>query len=285
MGDASKRRRIDGTATPVPEEPVTHSELMGLLKNLKTELADDSKKHSQQVGEKFEKLVVDYDVSVQSRLAHIDANIQGLKTQAAGFQNDHIHMRGQIEQLQKAVALAERQTVDKSIFAEERFDREVDPTIIKVNTEELISKTSLIQAISGWIEETAPMQSVDIKGPDSEPSDRFIIQFKGAAGLAAQRVSKALGSLKRADGSWTDLHAKAPGDGNRLVRVYVGRDKNPKQTTTERGCKKLLLALKTVHPGINAHALKRPLVHFRAGVVLDPAGRVLPDPVRPERRL
>ena len=92
------------------------------------------------------------------------------------------------------------------------------------------------------------MQSVDINGSDSEPCVRFTVQFKGAVGLAAQHVSKALGSLKRADGSWRDLHAKAPADGNRLVRVYVGRDQNAKQTPTERRCKKLLLALKKSAP-------------------------------------
>ena len=40
-----------------------------------------------------------------------------------------------MEQLQKAVALAERQTVDKSIFAVEKFDGDVDLSIIRINTE------------------------------------------------------------------------------------------------------------------------------------------------------
>ena len=66
------------------------------------------------------------------------------------------------------------------------FDRDIDNSVIKINTEELITKASLIEAISGWIEDTVPMQSVDIKGPDLEPSDRFIIHFRSCCPTCLQ---------------------------------------------------------------------------------------------------
>ena len=62
--------------------------------------------------------------------------------------------------------------------------------------------------------------------------------------MAANRVSKALGLLRSADGTYRELYGETP-NGQR-IRIYASADKFPKQIACERGGKKLESIVKEV---------------------------------------
>eukprot|EP00959_Pyramimonas_sp_CCMP1952_P117087 2447527-Pyramimonas_sp.AAC.1 len=54
---------------------------------------------------------------------------------------------------------------------------------------------------------------------------QFTVQFSGAAGPAARRVSQVLGAQRRAPGQWK--RSEAPAMDNQMAMLHIGADKNP----------------------------------------------------------
>jgi hypothetical protein len=80
------------------------------------------------------------------------------------------------------------------------------------------------------------------------------VEFIGSDGLGTRRARKASQLLRRADGTWLDLHARGPtGD----VRLYITEDKSSRQVRVEQAGKKLLGAIKQVHPAMPSMLLRR----------------------------
>jgi hypothetical protein len=110
-----------------------------------------------------------------------------------------------------------------------------------------------VEATADWLRDSGLQQSdFDIMGPALGRAWR--VEFTGADGLGTRRARKASQALRRADGSWLDLHARGPtGD----VRLYIAEDKSMRQVRVEQAGKKLLGAIKQVHPGMPSMLLRR----------------------------
>ena len=59
----------------------------------------------------------------------------------------------------------------------------------------------------------------------------FTLRFLGEANLAARRLNKFMDNLKLANGGWRGLDAQSPT--GTTVKLYVNRDRNPRQVKEE----------------------------------------------------
>jgi hypothetical protein len=109
------------------------------------------------------------------------------------------------------------------------FHRDIDATIIRINLAELVSKVDVHNATKSWLDGVAA-NGWEITG--DEVGKKFTIAFRGQNGLASSRCSKALGFLRKSDGSWTRFKV-----GHN--ELYLSPDKNPAQQKTEMQVKRL----------------------------------------------
>ena len=150
------------------------------------------------------------------------------------------NMAEQIAELQKSLAVAAKQPV-QSPSVGRAFDRDVDHTIIKAHADGLVNLDKATEELSNWICGSG-IDAADFKIEGDAVVRFFTVQFTGLAGPASRRVQKALGCLRRKDGTWTRIRAPAA-SGNGLVELRVGPDKSPKQIKTEVIGKRIRQAL------------------------------------------
>ncbi|CAK0870908.1 unnamed protein product, partial [Prorocentrum cordatum] len=108
-------------------------------------------------------------------------------------------LEARIKQLEDTLGIMRAEK--PKIETDTSFDRDPNPTIVVSRCRTLVTKEQVNVAIQEWMEAAnCPSSEYAIVG---EPAaKRFDIQFKGQAGLAARRTSKALMFLKRGPNDW-----------------------------------------------------------------------------------
>ena len=181
-------------------------------------------------------------------------------------------MQEDIEKIKAQLLIAETATGIRDTIDHEKFDRCIDPTIVKINSAKPIGHEFLKKAATEWLDKDFA-DKYAIKGATAEPIKSINVQFTGNALAAGKLVDRALLSLRRPDGSWTQLSAKD--EAGATVNIYAGPDKSAKQIRTEVDSKKLHGILKDLYPTV-AFRLQR-----REGLISSqwkPLARVLPQP-------
>ena len=158
-----------------------------------------------------------------------------------------------IEQTNKEIAtfsIAEPTQAAK----EDSWEREPDLSVLKLNSSGLVAKSSVAEAIAGWLEEAScEGEKAKLEGPNL--GNNFVLQFSGCSVLAARRSKKAHSLLRDAGGQWRELKVQAPS--GESIDLYVGIDKKPKQLQTERAGNRLLKHLEAKHSGQDFGLVRR----------------------------
>lgn len=137
------------------------------------------------------------------------------------------------------------------------FDRQVDGTIIRVHSNELLALTAVEVALKDWISELdVPSDGrPKVRGPLVGLANKFTVQFPGNPRTAAMRAGRALRELRSADGTWRDFSAQSPSAGE--VRLYLIADENRRRVRTEQAGRRLLRVLKEQVPGKEFHLIEK----------------------------
>lgn len=275
----SKKRTIGDNETQEvfesPREGVSKSELDGILASFRADIRKDVTDLDASIGNKVESLVRALDSSSQSRFSAIEADLTDVNRRADKLGDEQAKMWQEIRQLRQGLAAAEVASSSHDI-PPDQFDRDPDLTLLRINCDELCTKTSLLATITSWMEEASlSTEQWSLQGPEKTVAKSWTLRFNGAAGLAAKRVKKCMQLLRQPDGGWRQLSVTTPTD--RIVRVYADYDRSPKQKLTEMGAKRLHRAMQAVHGDKTFHLLKR-----EGAVCLDwkQVARVAPKPDR-----
>ncbi len=122
----------------------------------------------------------------------------------------------------------------------DRFDRAVDPCIVKFRLQNPVALQEVEAAIKEvLLEMQIGEEQAEVTGQPA--SKAFTLRFKGAANLAAARASK-FSQFQQTGNKWRELSA-ASLDGTKH-RIFVDLDKHGKQIRTEIVARKLCRALK-----------------------------------------
>ena len=124
------------------------------------------------------------------------------------------------------------------------FDRDPDPTKLKVNGLESFAKEALGAVVSSLLKEDGKDPAIaSIVG--SNVGKKFSVQFSGAGQIASENAARFLQFLKNGDGTWKEISIQVPGSGSRSQRLYFGPDISPRQERIEQLTKKLADVIKS----------------------------------------
>ena len=221
----------------------------------------------------LERMVRQYDKTVQKRLSFIERDINEGKERQHKFEASQAAIKSQLDALSKDLGRVEQTAIaTPKDINEDEFDRTPDAALLRINAESDINKVAVTEALQGWLDESCKGEYL-LQGPDVAASRNFSFKFQGLPLVAARKANQALRSLRNCNGEWKSFSAKRS-DGN-LIRLYISEDKLPRQLRTERAGKKLVKILRAQCPG-KSYSLNR-----REGTIncnWKPIVRVRPQP-------
>lgn len=273
----NKRSPAEIDVDSAPGESVSRDELDGMLQELRSSLAEEiTTAVNQKCVGQFERMIRSYDTKVQDRLTDHDATLADLSRRIAASEAEQANTKGDLVRLQRALAVAESAAADATrAINEDEFDRNPDPTILRCNLSESVSRDAVRAALAPLMEDASIAQDQwEIPGPPAGIARNFVVSFKGTAGLAARRARKVLDMRRLASGEWRP-NPQVTTPLNRAVDVYISPDKSPKQLRTEQGGRKLFKAFKAVHAGKTSHLDKKTGM---VSIDWHPCAKVIPNP-------
>ena len=256
-----KRRGVGGEEDD--GAPVTRRTLVGLLEELEERQQQEreaayDKIHNQfkqqceyeakQTKTAMREMLATYEKANEDRFDHVEASVRDISNKHDTIEAAQRELKAKVDILAQQLAVAEATTTVEVVTAQQdmAFNRPAKPHVIKINAKEEVTKDSVIPALSGVLA-TANIgtQGITIDGP--EKSKFFTLNFKeGTVGTKARRVNQIFEAVC-ADGEWVQLEAEV---GGRKVRLYLDRDKGPKQEKKEALGRKLAFVVKDKNPTI-----------------------------------
>ena len=273
-----KRGRDDGVDQG-DSESITRSDLDILFNTFKTSFRVDIIENVENSrARKMEDLIRGYDGSVQKRLGDHDAQLRDLDSRTQTIETSQASMKSDIKRLTEALALAESATTSAEVtraFADESFDRLPGLSVIRFNTSELVSHSSILESIKPFMGEADLSENQwDLLGAPLGISRNSIVRFTGSEAIAARRAKTCFQLRRLPDGSWRS-NPKVTSPMNREIDVYISPDKSPKQLRTELGGRRLRKAFRAAHPNGACHLDKRT---GQVSVQWKPCARLAPQP-------
>ena len=246
----TKRVKKDGDAgndVAEGEDVIDRETLESLFSEWKADV-------TQNIQQSTEVLFKKYDNGVQKRFNKIETDVWTLRQGMQNTADDHAKMHGDIEKLERALEIAESSDAIRKSIDQERFDRDIDPTFVRINAEQEIEFQNLQKTVSEWLDKDFA-GLYEVQGITAKPVKNITVSFKGPSISAAKRVEKCLGNLRNVDGTWTQLYAT--NERQQHVKVFEGPDKSQKQIRTETDSKRLLKCFEQVHSDKSFKCLRR----------------------------
>ena len=147
------------------------------------------------------------------------------------LERERAEMRVDLARVSAGLALAERNY--PIVGSDPSYDRELDPTLLRIHTKEQVSRADMLSLVREKL--VAPAGVPDAEAILEETADSakdFVLRFLGGPWLAASRARDANGCLRGPNG-WERINVKSVA--GPLVPVYVGsvdmrRDTTPHPT-------------------------------------------------------
>lgn len=194
----------------------------------------------------------------EARFNDMEYEISKIKNNIATGDKERKQMQETIEDLQKRVCKAERATIAATDIADDVWDRDPNPCVLKVGTPTRVGKDKVMVALGPWLESGdvgfGDNGGVTLDGPALGRT--WTLRFKGAAGFALLKTNKCFDLLREEGGSWKEIYAEAPNGPN--VRCYVSKDKSAATVKREILTKKACRIIREMLPkGKDVHANRR----------------------------
>jgi hypothetical protein len=189
------------------------------------------------------------------------------------FEKSQKESRTAMEELQKAMAIAETVVPIKDTLDLDDFNRPVDSTILRVNVPAQVPRTEVERVLRPWLDEAGCDNDTKacVLGPDT--AHRFTIHFKGVSGLALSRLRKSRALLRTPGGEWRQFPNLDTSAGGTTDKIYIDIDKNPCQLKRERDGKRLRQTFNEMHSDKRIHFNKTDGVFSYRGKPIDRIGR------------
>ena len=223
------------------EGAISRTEVVDMLAALRLDLdaatatavADAVKTYADTTSRSFTTAITKMDAANKSRIDHVQAGLKHVQGDVEHLQQEQDTLKEQVRLLTGRLNVAEQVEVDavSKAKSDENFDRKADPSILRVG----IAAKASFAVIEEKITELAAnanitMESIIMSGPQF--GNQWSLQFTGAMGVGATKADQFFTALKDRDGNWRDCHVRAPGSTD-PIKVYVNKDKSPRQRKTE----------------------------------------------------
>ncbi len=209
---------------------------------------DEINNKTQAMGTRFleatTKLVAASEERTDRRLGLLEAEVHDNINKQGQLEADQREMREQLAALQRSLALAETATNIRQQVPDEGFAREVDITLLRISSKELLPKANLQTALDEWLHDAdVDTQFTKLSGPES--GRRFTLHFLGPPDTAARRLHKAKTALRLPGGTWRTWSI-VTSSGATTSNVFIDVDKNGCQIAKERDARRLFRSFQQV---------------------------------------
>ncbi|CAK0828819.1 unnamed protein product [Prorocentrum cordatum] len=160
----------------------------------------------------------------QEQLGGHSVRLRAVENRLGGHDSELQTLREQIQELRAALAIANVQP-KPPLASAAGFDRDTDATIIRIMASKLVDLSAAQQTMSDWIVSCGIKAEFCTISSSEQVAKQFTIQFSGAVGPAARRVSQDLGARRLAPGQWKRFGVMAMG--KQMATLHIGADKNP----------------------------------------------------------
>ncbi len=228
-GDAAKRPRADDIAAglrPAPDvvdlddDPYAQfrRELLAHVNNLQKATMAHVDNLQKATMDSTVALVRATDTKYEKRCNTLEQELAALRADQDRQEKEQQELKTQVDKMQQALAVAEATVPIKDTLGFPEFNRLVDSTILRINIPDIDSRVEVTKAFQPWLSEAGcdSDAQVAVLGPDT--SRRFVVQFKGSAGLAENRLRKARGLLRSVAGEWRQF--PVPIQDHRWTHIY-----------------------------------------------------------------
>jgi len=253
----------DTTKKHESEDFVTYGELQDVFAEFKAGFFEDkeeadkaqSDKMANRMGaamdktfDKFATALKAHETTMDRRSASIEEDVAALKTRINTLESGQSSQVALATQMAAQLAVAEAATPDAATTATElaEFERAPRLHVLQINAADDIKRDSLGAAFDELFRTAnLDMAAVKFMGPDTGRYFSLVFQPPGAIGVLGKRASQ-LFEACRNDGDWIQLQARSASGAP--VRVFLDRDRSPRQAKLEAGGRKLFKVLQELQP-------------------------------------
>ena len=249
-GDRGAAAADTGEGEGQPRDQVEQSDsITEMLEALRKEIQADTeriiKQHDQTTMASVARLVRTQGEQNDAKFAYVRADISAAAERARALDRERAEMRADLARVSAGLALAERNY--PIVGSDPSYDRELDPTLLRIHTKEQVSRADMLSLVREKL--VAPAGVPDDEAVLEETADSakdFVLRFLGGPWLAASRAREANGCLRGPNG-WERINVKSVA--GPLVPVYVSMDESPKMVRLRIEVKKLRDAYSEVMGG------------------------------------
>ncbi len=255
MASCSSSSSAPETKRPRNNDDELAEDLVDPLEALREELLSAVASNAEKVNGAMAKAFKGIESRMDKRFEGVAVEIAAVKDAQTKTDLDQKKMWERIGALQAALEVCEKDTNLKQQPTDD-FDRQIDATIIRIHSQELVTLEEIKKTVESWAAEVAVSDfTTTVTGGAASPAQRFTVSLGGVPATAAKRATKLLGTLRKSDGTWRRMQCASPN--GRQVDLFIGPDKSPKQVRTEILGKQLVQAIKETHPQLPIHLLRR----------------------------
>ena len=236
--------------------PVSPIPIAKMLNELRNELTN----HTTTTVETFITRFADQNAKRHTRT---EANVQQNTIDIETNRQENRQLRVRQDHLEKTMLDVQKQLVlakftpNTADLLDTDLDRAPDPSLVRLNCELMVSLQSITDTVTAWLRNINLQEGDDwqIRGGPQPLSKNWTIFFNADPGIAARRAKKALQVLRKPDGTYQQLQARAPD--STYARVYASPDKNLRQILRESATKKFKKIVEPMVPREEIFALKK----------------------------
>jgi hypothetical protein len=197
-------------------------------------------------------LLTKYAETETKEFEAVHTQIGELNDEMRKMQNTQELMQDSIRQLQQGLAIAESAIPQEQDIADnDEWERPLKHNLLRLGTAVEVTKEEVKATTQKWLDElNLAANAWSVHGP--ELGTQFTLVFSAANGLACQRAKMANGKLRSPDGVWRELHVNHAGGEERL---FISRDRNGRMRLQHRMGRRMVKAIKELHP--DKHAVYR----------------------------
>ena len=235
------------------EQPVSEDELEATLEQFRQKIASDNKealeaamaKQQESTFTHVAQLVKTVQATQNKRFENLENEVAGIKGSQVQIEKEHKEMFERIKEMEKILALAEKETIDLASLEDDTFNRDPITNKLKLGATGEMHKATVMEHVTKWMDEVdIPNDAWKLAGPAK--SKQFGLFFDSPHGAGARHARKSHLALKNVDGSWREVFLQSVAGPD--VKLYSGPDKPPKQVCEEIMGKKLKGILEELYP-------------------------------------
>ncbi|CAK0853655.1 unnamed protein product [Prorocentrum cordatum] len=191
--------------------------------------------------------------AVNRSLAVQTRDIAAIGQRADALEAEQAAMRKQIGDINKVLAIAEKELPLMDFQELEAWGRQPNPRVFSIGAPQLVGPAQALQGLEDWIRAAGLTNDMVCLDP-AVPSKRFNVLVQGGDSVALPRAQALARQLRDPAGrnGWRAFCAQSVGGGT--VPLYISPDKSPQQVRMEIQSRRLSTLLAEAYPGISFSA-------------------------------